>query len=230
VDFNDDGFAEMAIGRIAARTPAVVTTALNKVMMFEQPPMQSLSRGGLCAYDDPNGWDFQAACTHLRDQLPAGTPYVLVGRSDANAPTTLLNEINTGKYIVNYAGHGTLGAWATTTFFSNNSVPLLTNQNAPSIFTMLTCLNGFFHEITRISLAENLVNASNGGAVAAWASSGKTTPDIQEIMGQRFYQQIGLGNITRIGDLIRDAKTVVPGGRDVRESWVLIGDPMLKVR
>jgi hypothetical protein len=49
-------------------------------------------------------------------------------------------------------------------------------------------------------------------------------------MGKRFYNQIGLGNITRMGDLIIDAKTVVPGGSDVRESWVLLGDPMLKVR
>ena len=95
---------------------------------------------------------------------------------------------------------------------------------------MLTCLNGFFHEVTRVSLGENLVFANNGGAVASWASSGKTTPDVQEVMGQRFYQQIGLGNITRLGDLVIDAKTVVTGGRDVRDTWVLIGDPMLKVR
>jgi hypothetical protein len=95
---------------------------------------------------------------------------------------------------------------------------------------MLTCLNGFYHNTVNVSLAETLLNSTNGGAVAAWASSGLTTPDVQEIMGKRFYNQIGLGNITRMGDLIIDAKTVVPGGSDVRESWVLLGDPMLKVR
>ena len=67
-------------------------------------------------------------------------------------------------------------------------------------------------------------------AVSAWSSSGLTTPDIQEVMATRFYKQIGAGNITRLGDLINDAKTVISGGRDVKLSWVLLGDPMLKMK
>jgi hypothetical protein len=49
-------------------------------------------------------------------------------------------------------------------------------------------------------------------------------------MGNRFYNQLAVGNITRMGDLIRDAKSVLPGSSDVRYSWALLGDPMLKVR
>src|SRR5690606_37681061 len=103
----------------------------------------------------------------------------------------------------------------------------LTNTDH-SIFTMLTCLNGYF-VIPGDSLSETLVK-SDAGAVAAWASAGLTTPDVQEVMASRFYEQIGIGNITRLGDLIMDAKTTIPGGQDVRLSWVLIGDPMLQVR
>jgi hypothetical protein len=94
---------------------------------------------------------------------------------------------------------------------------------------MLTCLNGFFAG-QNVSLAEGLLNSTVGGGVAVWASTGETTPDIQEIMGTRFYNQVGEGQITVLGDLILDAKTFVPGGRDVRLSWVLLGDPMLKMR
>jgi hypothetical protein len=79
-------------------------------------------------------------------------------------------------------------------------------------------------------MAEALLNSTTGGAVASWASTGTTTPDIQQIMGVHFYNQVVAGQITRLGDLIIDAKTVVPGGRDVRLTWVLLGDPMLKVR
>jgi hypothetical protein len=50
------------------------------------------------------------------------------------------------------------------------------------------------------------------------------------IMANRFYSQLAAGNTPRIGDLIMDAKSVIPGGTDVRYSWVLIGDPVLKVR
>ena len=94
---------------------------------------------------------------------------------------------------------------------------------------MLTCLNGYFVG-PNTSLAERFLNSTTGGAAAAWASTGETTPDIQQVMGVHFYGQVAAGQITRLGDLIIDAKTVVPGGRDVRLTWVLLGDPMLKTR
>jgi len=50
------------------------------------------------------------------------------------------------------------------------------------------------------------------------------------VMGLRFFNQVSAGNMTRIGDLIKDAKGAIPGGSDVRLSWALVGDPTLKVR
>ena len=237
-DFNGDGLAEMAVGRIAARNGQTVTNALAKVTTFEQQAPTPESRGVLFAFDQfdaGNNYDFEQISVRLRNQLPGGITSTMVGRSDTPPPpdtpqTVLINSINAGKYLVNYTGHGSTGTWATTTFFSNNQVPLLTNANNQSIFTMLTCLNGFFLHATNRSLAENLVEATNGGAVAAWASTGETTPDVQEIMATRFFLKIGQGQIPRLGDLVNDSKSVLQGGTDVRLSWALIGDPMLKVR
>ena len=229
-DFNNDGLAEMAVGRIPVRGTTAATNAMNKTIAFEQTVgTQNLSRGVLFAYDNPIGYDFQMMSQHMQAQLPQGTTSVLVARNDANPNPTLIAEQNNGRYLVNYNGHGTTGAWANANNFSTDHVFMLTNINNLSVYTMLTCLNGYFVG-TRSSMAETLLNSQAGGAVAAWASTGETTPDIQETMGVRFYSQIGAGQITRLGDLIRDAKTVITGGRDVRESWVLIGDPMLKMR
>lgn len=231
-DFDGDGLTELSIGRIPAQTSQDVTNALAKVQAFEQPSMQDLNRGAIFAYDvtTVGGYDFQAMSVILRDSLPVGTPNVMIGRGDANSQTTLINEINNGRYVVNYSGHGTATTWATLDFFGTPTVASLTNANTQSIFTMLTCLNGYFINPYADSLAESLLKAQNGGSVAAWASTGKTTPDIQLAMGTRFYTQLGVGNLTRLGDLVRDAKSVIPGGRDVRFSWALFGDPMLKVR
>ncbi len=230
-DFNGDGLSEIAIGRIPARNAQAVSNALAKVMAFEQPPMQTLDRGVIFAFDHPNGYDFGAMSGRLRDQLPAGTPSFMIDRASPTAQTDIINQINNGRYLVNWSGHGTTGTWGgTNALFDVDDVPSLTNANNQSVFTMLTCLNGFFHNLVNESLAEKLLYAQNGGAVAVWASSGMTTPDIQEIMATRFFNRIGVGNITRMGDLILDAKTTVPGGQDVRYTWVLIGDPMLKVR
>ena len=236
-DFNNDGLAELAIGRVPVRDAQTVTNILAKVTAFEQSLSEPLNRGALFAYDSfdtANNYDFQQISIRIRDQLPATTPITMVGRGEIppapDTPQTLLvNAINSGKYLVNYSGHGTFAAW-NPTFFSNATVPQLTNANNLSIFTMLTCLNGYFLTITSKSLSETLLDSPNGGAVAVWASTGLTTPRPQEVLASRFYSQIGVGNITRMGDLIRDAKATVAGSSDVRLSWALIGDPMLKVR
>ncbi len=231
-DFNNDGLSEIAIGRIPSRTALSINTVFNKTMIFETAPMQTLDRGAIFAYDLPNGFDFQGMSQQLRNELPANIPAPMVDRGAPDSGTTLLNEMNNGRFIANYSGHGSIGLWASSTFFANSTVPSLTNANNPTIYTMLTCLNGFFmHPSSSFdALAENVLKAGNGGGAATWASSARTTPDIQLLMGVRFYHKLGDGSIPRIGDLIKDAKTAIPSGGDVRFSWVLLGDPLLKVR
>lgn len=246
-DFNGDGLSEIAIGRIPARTSLQVTNALAKVMRFETPTMQNLNRGAVFACDVPNGYDFCGMNQALMAQIP-NMPSVLVRRGlappanefelDPIGQPNLINAINstTGKYVVNYAGHGVVSSWVNQDFFGTFNFigaagfPQVNNVNKESIFTMLTCLNGYFIQPNATGLAEVALHYQNGGAVASWASTGKTTPDVQLVLALRFYSQLSAGNITRIGDLIRDAKTQVPGNSDVRLSWALLGDPMLKVR
>jgi hypothetical protein len=231
-DFDDDGLSEIAVGRIPSRTGSDVTQNLNRAQIFEAGVSTWTTRGALFASDEPDGYDFEALSQRLREQLPPTMPATFVVRNhptQAEARSTLLSALNQGKYIVNYSGHGSTGIWAASTFFGTPDALAMTNGNNLSLFTMLTCLNGYFIN-TNDSLSEGLLKAPNGGAVASWTSTGKTTPDVQEVMATRFYGQLTAGNMPRLGDLIRDAKTVVVGGRDVRLSWVLLGDPTLKVR
>ena len=46
-----------------------------------------------------------------------------------------------------------------------------------SIYVGMNCLNGFFHDVYTESLAETLIKAPAGGAVAVWASSTLTSFD-----------------------------------------------------
>ncbi len=228
-DFNDDGLAEVAVGRIPARTPAEVTNALAKVTKFEQTIAQAPSRGALFASDLPDGYDFAGLSQRLADQLPGSVAKTYINRSQGDA-AALVAAMNQGKFLVNYSGHGNVSVWAAPAFFQTSNIAQLTNSDRLSLFTMLTCLNGYFIQPTGDSLSETLLKTSTGGAAAVWSSTGLTTPDIQETMGTRFYQQVAAGNITRLGDLITDAKTTINSGRDVRLSWVLLGDPMLKMK
>ena len=227
-DFNEDGLSEIAIGRIPGRAPEDIQAALDKTIVWENG-VRSLSRGTLFAYDLPDGYDFQAMSGRIRDMLPSGTSADMVGRGDPNSHTTLMASMNTGKYLVNYSGHGTIGIWASSSFFGSSHVGQLTNTTAPSTYTLLTCLNGYFLNLYGYSLSENLLEWPDRGAAAVWASTGKTTPDVQEVMAKRFYSKTGDGSILRIGDLILDAKQQLPNAHDVRVSWVLLGDPMLRM-
>ena len=201
----------------------------NKTVVWEALSPNYPNRGAVFAYDFDNGYPFSLMSLNLRNQIP-DVPSTFVFRGEANANTNLVNALNTGKYIVNFSGHGTAGSWGgSPVFFNVFSVPSLSEHN-PSIYTMLTCSNGYFHWLYFPSFAEELTFAPNKGAVVAWASTGQTTPDVQEQMALRFYQKLGQGTLPRMGDLVKDAKTIIEGGSDVRLSWALIGDPMLKVR
>lgn len=238
VDFNNDGLADIPIGRVPARTTAHVTQLLQKTTDFEATSSTALAtRGALLAYDDINdpayGTYFRDMSQRLQASLPSGTPSTLLYRYDsggAQNKTALVNGLNSGKYIVNWSGHGSINIWASSGFFSGTEAGALTNGTNLTVFTMLTCLNGYFTSLRDDNLAEKLILASGGGAAATWASSGKTTADVQDQMATRFYNKLGGGTIPRLGDLIKDAKTVVVGGRDVKLSWVLLGDPLLKMR
>lgn len=229
-DFDLDGLAELSIGRIPNRDAATVTLVLNKVMNFEQSVSNGIDRGVLFASDKPDGYDFVGLSQRLANELPAGTDYVMINRNDPDSRTNLLNQINGGKFLVNYSGHGSTGLWASTSFYSILDVPNISNSPNYSIFTMLTCLNGYFLRTTANSLSEALLHSPNGGGVVVWSSTGKTTPDVQEVMARKFIQNFSDPNIERLGDSINIAKQNVVGGRDVRLSWALLGDPMLKIR
>ena len=229
VDFNNDGVAEMAIGRIPARSAASILTVLSKTMAFETPANLTLNRGALFAFDSPIGFDFEAISHAFRNQLPRGMPSLFIGRDAPMAHQHLIDGINAGKYIVNYSGHGSANVWGSPSFFGIADVPALTNADNPSIFIMLADYNGLFMRPDADSLSEALLKAPNGGAVVTWSGTTETTPDYQLTIGVEFYHLLGVGNVQRMGDIIKGAQLSIAGG-SVGYSWNLLGDPALKVR
>ncbi|HJZ83223.1 MAG TPA: C25 family cysteine peptidase, partial [Pyrinomonadaceae bacterium] len=105
----------------------------------------------------------------------------------------------------------------------------LTNGNRLPFVVVMDCLNGFFDDPSVLSVSEALLQAPNGGAVASFASSGLTIPDGQHEMGLKMFQLLYGGASIPIGDASRQAKTAT-NDRDVRRTWILLGDPTLKIR
>lgn len=109
----------------------------------------------------------------------------------------------------------------------SNDAPELQNRDRLSVFVMMNCLNGYFNDPGIGSLGESLLK-SRGGAVAVWASSAMTFPGSQAPMNQEFYRQL-FGARARLGDAAMRAKAAT-FDLDARRTWVLLGDPTMKVR
>lgn len=93
----------------------------------------------------------------------------------------------------------------------------------------MTCLNGFFHALYTETVAEALIRAPKGGAVAVWASSGLTRPPAQTDMQRALVNRLLSDEQLTLGEAIRFAKASI-ADPDVRRTWILLGDPTLRLQ
>jgi hypothetical protein len=225
-DFNQDGVPEMAVGRLPARSKEEAERLVTRIIRYEQSsPAAEIT----LVADANDGYDFEGATAQLRGLVPGDIRVVEIdrGRMESEAKAALIEAINRGQKIVNYTGHGNVDQWRAD-LLTNADAALLTNQNHLAVFVMMTCLNGYFDDPALSSLAEALMK-SPGGAVAVWASSGMTTADEQALMNREFYRQLFTNRGIALGEAINRAKATVSDG-DVRRTWILLGDPTMKVR
>ena len=131
--------------------------------------------------------------------------------------------------VVNFIGHGSSSFWTGGQLLRSSDAAALTNGNRLPLFVMMTCLNGYFTGTVTVGLAEAVLKAPQGGGVAVWASTGVTVPVEQQTVNQELYRQLfGVGSI-RLGDAVRQAKQVTQD-QDIRRTWILFGDPAMRLR
>jgi len=228
-DFNGLGIAEMAIGRLPARTAAEVDRMVAKIMSYEQERELNVPLRNAVMVAD-NGFEAQSAQTGAL--VPSAITVQTINRSGGSDDLTraqIVDALNQGPMIVNYYGHGSVNVWTGAGLFDSDLATNLTNTNRLSLYVMMTCLNGYGHDAYIDSLAESALKAPNGGAVAVWASSGFTETQAQIALDQEFYRQLFSNQTVRLGEAIRNAKAVTSNS-DVRRTWVLFGDPAMRMR
>jgi hypothetical protein len=103
------------------------------------------------------------------------------------------------------------------------------NGDHLSVYLLMDCLNGFFHDVYSTSLAESLLLAPNGGAVAIWASSGFTNQPPQASMNQSLLQILKTNPSMPLSVAIVQAKSGI-ADNDVRRTWIFFGDPAMTLQ
>jgi photosystem II stability/assembly factor-like uncharacterized protein len=229
-DFNDDGLAEMFVGRLPARTAEEAAAMAAKIVSYENsPPLEE----ALLVADTNNGYDFERTNAELRLLIPRDirAQEINRGRLDSvTAKSMLIDGINRGQKIVNYTGHGSVDLWSGNLLTSQDAAELSNGDRLP-LFVMMTCLNGYFHDAALDSLAEALMKTERGGAIAVWTSSGMTAPDGQAMINRQMYRLIFDTNSRpmRLGEVTQRSKQAT-SDRDIRRSWILFGDPTMKLK
>ena len=232
VDFNNDGLPDMAIGRLPVETAEEGAVVVSKIIGYENSTQKKESLLVADRVDDPNDFDFEAASEEVRALLPDPIVVRKIFRgqfsSDAQAKAELLGGINQGPLLVNYMGHGSLEVWRGDLLTVIDGEILINGLQLP-LFVNMTCLNGFFQAPYADSLAEALLKAPGGGAVAVWTSSGMTVPGQQALMNKELIRL--LFNVERltIGEAVMRAKAAT-NDADVRKTWVLFGDPATRLK
>jgi hypothetical protein len=225
-DFDGDGIPEMAMGRLPVRTALDVNRFVSKIAGYESAaPSNSI----LLFSDSTDGYDFASANNQVRQFIPSGLSVTDLRRGstdDATLKAQLLAGINAGQKVVSYVGHGTVDEWRGG-MLTGDDAKSLTNQRL-SVFVLMTCLNGYFTDPTLESLGERLLS-SDFGAVAVWSSTAQCEPTGQAALNEEFHRLLFGATPITIGEAASRAKSAVSDG-DIRRSWILFGDPTMRLR
>ena len=213
-DFKQNGFETIATGRIPARTASDAALVVSKIVNYEKGLAGGASgnQQALLVADQNIGSDFTTATKFAATDLPSSlqpTEIFADGMDPTVVAQQILTALNSGPLLVNYSGHGSVEQWSFADFLDDTSGATLTNGDQLSVYLLMDCLNGFFQDVYSTSLAETLLLAPNGGAVAVWASSGFTNQPPQASMNQALLQILKTNPSSSIGSAIVQAKTGV---------------------
>lgn len=232
-DFDGDGLAEMALGRLPVRTADEASRIINKIVSYDRAPRM---RDILLVSDLNDGIDFQSALDEIGSLVPADVSVARIDRGALGttaAKSELIESLNRGPGIVSYFGHGSIDQWRGNLLTTSDAGALSNGQMLP-VFLAITCLNGYFQDPVMEGLAESLIKAQRGGAVAVWASSGMCDSGPQAIMDQELFRVLfprdgSSGVALTLGDAVMRAKTSI-NDSDVRLTYILFGDPTSRVK
>jgi hypothetical protein len=234
-DFDNDGIADIPVGRLPVRTAVDADLEISKIINFL--PANVPSSALLVADEDPNHiFGFVETNDVFQTLMPPTMTVQRVNRGLGNPPPTdaqvradIIAAFNNGRSLVSYSGHGNVDVWTGASLFTSSDAFALTNGNKLSFVVVMDCLNGYYQDPSLLSVSEALLKAPGGGAVAAFASSGLTIAQGQHEMGRELYTRLFSGPPMALGDAIKLAKAAT-FDIDVKRTWIFFGDPSMKIR
>jgi hypothetical protein len=231
----EDVLPDMAIGRLPVSTVAEARAVVDKIIAYEQDAPAGTWRQRIVLVADGAEASFAAQSDLLAEESVPSSYEVsrVYGASLEDAPSVVAQELAAGSLIVNYAGHGSIDTWSEDRLFSLEQIGSLGNDGRQPMMILMSCLLGFFGHPERDAMAEELLLAEDGGAVAVFAPSSLTLSSDQGPLNRALMKVLLEEDAPPVGLAILEAKRSVAaetqGQRDVIETFTLLGDPALRL-
>ncbi len=244
---DDDLFMDVFVGRFSVRRASQANTVVRKVIAYDEtPPAQWHNRITLMAnWDDQDPSKFIAPS----DTLAAITHAIGLENfklyHDADTPpepnTTsreVIRQINEGRLIVNFMGHGSASSMSkffAGTFQQGGFSYMSQIQNAERLplFIGMSCLNGLYWDPRIISLAEEMTNKPDGGAIAYISASSLSFIRINNQLNTALFRHIFENDVLTFGQSLALGKmtelAVLPSSELGLVGMNLIGDPAQQI-
>lgn len=238
----NDSLPDLLLGRLSAQTPAEAADIVAKLIQYDQTPPDAAWNTHVVFVADDDELQFSQLSTKLAARLPFyyTSHHINVASYPPGDPAVeLVNRMNSGAILVNYAGHGEYFGWGEwdqnqRTLFVNEDVAQLNNANHLPVITVANCLNGFFAgPKDRPSLAEVLQRYPNGGAIAIWAPTSLGYPSGHSLLMDAFYKAIFVEDQVALGAATTIASINLMGQSDFWQelvaTYILFGDPATRL-
>ncbi len=252
----NDHYPDIFVGRFSAETVEQVNTMVQRTLEYEKQPLTSTAwfdKGVGIGSDQGPGDDNEMDYEHMRNIRNdlMGYTYASVaelydgaqgGEDQPGNPTpaNVTTEVNAGRSVINYVGHGSDISWGTTGFSSTNVNNLSNNHMWPFIFSV-ACVNGNFSGGT--CFAESWLRAKNAngptGAVAtlmstinqSWNPPMDGQDEMDDILVEAYPTNIKhtFGGISMNG-CYKMNETYGTAGDEMTDTWTIFGDPSVMVR
>ncbi len=240
----DDTLPDMAIGRLSIQRPLELKEIVAKIIAYEESPESSPWRTRIVQVAD-NEVDhvgdekFETTREELfKYYIPVAYEgqkiYLRKIESPERTRQMIIESINRGAVVLQYAGHGGSTSWASEYIFGTKEVQWwLRNRRKYPFIIATTCLNGFFdrpEEYGGRCLGEELLLNDNSGAIAILSATRLTFATANSKFDKDIFTRMFKTKPAHLGLIIMQAKIdflkkasalYIPGG----EQYTLFGDP-----
>lgn len=241
MDGRDDIEADICIGRFSTNDLSELTNMVNKTISYEKNARDYGNEVLLVAHQEAAPYKYQGCSESVRtgiynESMSYTTAYGAASSYGGDNATNamVVDEINEGKNIINYRGHGGYNEWwkwnESLESFYDSQIDSLCNATN-DIYFCVACQNGNIYNQT--CFMETFMR-SNHGAAAMIAATEDTYTSTNNTYNRYLFSKMLNDSIYRIGDLNVKAHLSTIGNSNSYAiynafSYLCGGDPTLEI-